>query len=256
MHFPAIQNLSVGWRDILDILLITLLLYQVIIMVKQTRAVAAIYGLTVIVIVYLVATAIGLNTLSWLLDYILGSLFLLVVIVFQRDIRQGLTSIGARRIWLPAVLRKKAPDLSLDIICETAHYLAAHKIGALIVIERNVPLGDTTDRGVQLDARLSRDLLISLFWPNSPMHDGAVIISQGRILAAGCILPLSTEVAKRDYGTRHRAALGITEESDSIAVVVSEERGTVAVAMEGRITGALKERKLFKVLESALEKSQ
>lgn len=255
MEFFDFSNISVGWRDVLDILIITILLYQVIVMVRQTRAVTAIYGLIIIVISYIISMAIGLNTLSWLLDYVLGSLFLLVVIVFQRDIRQALSSIGARRLWLPGLFRKKEADPVVGVICEAAQYMAKRKIGALIVIERSVPLGDTTDRGVGIDAKISAELLISLFWPNSPLHDGALIISRGRILAAGCILPLSTAAAKRDYGTRHRAALGITEESDSVAVVVSEERGTVAIAMEGRITGALDEEKMPRVLAAALEKS-
>lgn len=254
MTFPFLSSLSIGWRDILDVLLITLLFYQIIVMVKQTRAVTAIYGLIFILIAYLISRALGLNTLNWLLDYVLGSLFLLVVIVFQRDIRHALTTIGARQVWLPALFRKKREDPLLGIICEAALYMAQRKIGALIVIERRVPLGDTTERGVELDAILSRELLINLFWPNSPLHDGAVILRNGRILAAGCILPLSTAVAKRDYGTRHRAALGITEETDSVVVVVSEERGAVAVAMEGRMTGPLDDTKLPKVLASALEK--
>lgn len=254
MEFFDFTGISIGWRDILDVTIITLLLYQVIIMVRQTRAVTAIYGLIVIVLAYIGAMALGLNTLSWLLDYILGSLFLLVVIVFQRDIRQALSSIGTRRLWVLSLFRKKEADPSVGIVCEAAQFMAKRKIGALIVVERGVPLGDTTERGVAIDAKLSSELLINLFWPNSPLHDGAVIISRGRILAAGCILPLSTAAAKRDYGTRHRAALGITEESDSVVVVVSEERGTVAIAMEGRITGALDEEKMPKVLSAALEK--
>ena len=127
-------------------------------------------------------------------------------------------------------------------------------IGALIIIERNVPLGDTTERGVVLDALISKELLINVFWPNSPLHDGAAIIRRNRLLAAGCILPLSTAVAKRDYGTRHRAALGISEESDAAVVVVSEERGVVAIAVGGKLTGALDEAKLPRVLASILEK--
>ena len=132
--------------------------------------------------------------------------------------------------------------------------MAARKIGALVVLERNVPLGDVTDRGVRLDALLSRELLISLFWPNNPLHDGAALISGGRIVAGGCILPLSSAATKRDYGTRHRAALGITEETDAVVIVVSEERGVVSLALDGRLTSALDAAKLPKVLTSALEK--
>ena len=254
MEFPFLDGHSIDWRDILDVILITVLFYNVIVMVKKTRAVSAIYGLSVILVAFFVSRVLGLNTLNWLLEYILGSLFLLVVIVFQRDIRQALTTIGARHLWIPSFFRKKQPDPLLGTLCEAALYMARRKIGALIIIERNVPLGDTTERGVTLDALVSKELLINIFWPNSPLHDGAAIIRNGRLLAAGCILPLSTAVAKRDFGTRHRAALGITEETDAVAIVVSEERGIVTIAVEGRLTGALDEAKLPRVLAAALEK--
>lgn len=254
MVFPILGGISIGWRDILDIALITLLFYNVIVMVRQTRAVTAIYGLITILAVYIFSRALGLNTLNWILEYILGSLFLLVVIVFQRDIRQALTTIGARRFWFTTFFRKKREHPTIPLICAAAEYMAQRKIGALMVIERNVPLGDTTDRGVKLDALVSTELLINLFWPNSPMHDGAAIIRDDRIVAAGCILPLSTAVAKRDYGTRHRAALGITEETDAIVVVVSEERGAIAVSVDGKLTGTLDAVKLPRVLDSALER--
>jgi uncharacterized protein (TIGR00159 family) len=255
MVVPFLGSISIGWRDILDIALITLLFYNIIVMVRQTRAVAAIYGLIVILAVYILARAFGLNTLNWLLEYILGSLFLLVVIVFQRDIRQGLTTIGARRFWFTSFFRKKEEFPTVSLICTAVEYMAQRRIGALIVIERNVPLGDTTDKGVMLDALVSTELLINLFWPNSPLHDGAVIIRDGRIVAAGCILPLSPAVAKRDYGTRHRAALGITEETDAVVVVVSEERGAIALAFHGELTDSVDAAQLPRVLYSALEKN-
>lgn len=252
MEFPILGGISIGWRDVLDIALITLLFYNIILIVKRTRAVAAIYGLIVIIALYIASRAAGLNTLNWLLEYVLSSIFLLVVIVFQRDIRQALTSIGSRRLF--PFFRKKQEHPAVPMICAAAEYMAQRRIGALIVIERNVPLGDTMERGVHLDARISQELLIAIFWPNSPLHDGAAIINGGRIAAAGCILPLSTAVAKRDYGTRHRAALGITEETDAVVVVVSEERGAVAVSVDGRLTGALDAVKLPRVLESAMER--
>ena len=250
----SFSSLSIGWRDILDIALVTLLFYNIILMVRQTRAVAAIYGLAIIIVAYFVSRRLGLITLNLLLENVLSSLFLIVVIVFQRDIRQALTSIGARQWWLLSFFRKKEADPVLGIICEAATYMAQRKIGALIILERNVPLGDTTERGVVLDALVSKELLINVFWPNSPLHDGAAIIRRNRLLAAGCILPLSTAVAKRDYGTRHRAALGISEESDAVVIVVSEERGVVAIAVGGKLTGALDETKLPRVLASIVEK--
>ncbi len=244
---------GLGWRDFLDLFIVTLLFYNIIVMVKQTRAVTAIYGIITIIVVYFVSRQLGLNTLNWLLENVLRSLFLLVVIVFQRDIRQALTSLGTQNWWLPSFFRKETEDPMVGILCEAALYLASRKIGALIVIERKVPLGDTTERGVRLDARISKELLIAVFWPNSPLHDGAALISRGKLVAGGCILPLSTAVAKRDYGTRHRAALGITEETDAVVVVVSEERGAVAIAVNGKLTNALDGDKLYRVLASSME---
>ncbi|MDR2123979.1 MAG: diadenylate cyclase CdaA [Desulfovibrio sp.] len=254
MDIPGVNDLHIGWRDVTDIALVTLLFYHAIAMIRQTRAVAAVYGLLLIAAAQLLARFLSLNTLNWLLEEILGSVFLLVVIVFQRDIRQALSSLGAGRLRLRGFFRRKADDPLADMTAAAAAYMAQRKIGALIVLERNVPLGDAAERGVRLDALPSVELLTTVFWPNSPLHDGALIISRGRIMAAGCILPLSTAIAKRDYGTRHRAALGITEESDAVVVVVSEERGVMAVAVDGRITASLDETKLKRVLQSALAK--
>jgi uncharacterized protein (TIGR00159 family) len=250
-----LSSLSIGWRDILDISLVTLLFYHLILMVKQTRAVSAIYGLLIVIVVYFLSTRLGLVTLNLLLENVLGSLFLIVVIVFQRDIRQALTSIGSRQWGLLSWFRKKGgKNPIIDIVSEAALYLAQRRIGALIVLERNMALRDTTERGVVLDAALSRELLITLFWPNSPLHDGAALIRGLRVVAAGCILPLSSAVAERDYGTRHRAALGITEESDAVVVVVSEERGVASVAVAGKLSDALDAARLPRVLASVLEK--
>lgn len=254
MNLFFLDNISIGWRDILDILLVTLLFYNLIIMVKRTRAVTAIYGLIIIIVGYFAARVLGLTTLNWLLEYVLGSLFLLVVIVFQRDIRHALTTIGTRRIQLPFIARKGPDEDLIATLSDAAQYMAQRRIGALIVIERHVPLDDVSSRAVAIDALVSKELLISLFWPNSPLHDGAVIIRGKRIASGGCILPLSTAVAKRDYGTRHRAALGISEETDAVVIVVSEERGAVSLAVEGRLTAALDAVKLPKVLASAMEK--
>jgi TIGR00159 family protein len=254
MDFPTFPNINITWRDILDIFLVTIIFYHVIGLVKKTRAVTAIYGLLVIILTYFAAQQVGLNTLGWLFESILNSLLLLVIIVFQSDIRQALTSLGSRKFRMPFSRNKEKGALHLSIVCEAAQYMAARKIGAIIVIECNMPLGDTMERGVELNARLSRELLINLFWPNSPMHDGAVILRKRTIVAGGCILPLSTAETKRDYGTRHRAALGITEETDAVAVVVSEERGVVAIAVNGQITDPLDGPKLLRVLTSAVEK--
>lgn len=246
-------SLPFGWRDFLDITLITILFYNIILMVRQTRAVAAIYGLALIILAYFISRWVGLVTLNLLLENVLRSLFLIVIIVFQRDIRQALTKIGARhwRFW--SFFRKHKDSPIIPAITEAALYMAERKIGALIIVERGVPLGDTINRGTILNAEISPELLVSIFWPNSPLHDGATIIREGKILAAGCILPLSANETKRDYGTRHRAAIGITEEADAVVVVVSEERGAISLCVGGDISKPLNKTSLPEALAAALE---
>lgn len=242
------DTFSMDWRDLLDIGLVTLLLYQIIQMVKGTRAVAAMLGLGVLMLLYLFSRSIGLYTLTWLLQHIFGSLFLVIVVIFQRDIRQALGDIGARYYWGRSKLRSDA----LEELVAACVEMARLRIGALIVIERGMPLGDMVQReGVRLDARISRKLLMNIFYPKAPLHDGAVILSKGVVTAAACILPLAV-VQGQNFGTRHRAALGITEESDALAVVVSEERGEISVAIKGHLTRNLDAIKLKQVLSHAL----
>ena len=228
-------DISLTWRDAVDIVLLTALFYQIIMMIRGTRAVSAIFGLFFLIVAYYISGRLGIYTLHWLLQNFLGSLFLIVIVLFQRDIRQGLSAMGAKNFRLLRH-RKGGAENSLDDIVGAAMYMSQARIGALIVFERSMRLGDTMERGVILHARISRELLIALFYPKSPMHDGAVIIRDNEILAAGCILPLAPGDGNRNYGTRHRAALGISEESDSVVLVVSEERGTVSIAVGGSLT--------------------
>ncbi len=246
-----IGNISIGWRDMLDVALVTLLFYRIILMVKGTRAVASIYGLLLVLVVYFVAEEVGLYTLHWLLGNFLGSIFLVIIILFNRDIRRALTEMGARGFWRKQVVE----DDLLNEVVGAVLSLAQRRVGALIVLERNVPLGDTVERGVPLDAKVTKELLISVFQTSTPLHDGAVVLRGGRLSAAGCILPLAVAPQDRpEYGTRHRAAMGITEETDAVAIVVSEERGAVTVSIGGRLTTALDATRLKRVLRNALER--
>ncbi len=246
-----IGGITLGWRDILDIALVTLLFYRVILMVKGTRAVSAIYGLLLVLVVYFLAEEVGLYTLHWLLGNFLGSIFLVIIVLFQRDIRRALTEMGARGFWRKQVVE----DDLLNEVVGAVLSLAQRRVGALIVLERNVPLGDTVERGVPLDAKVTKELLVTIFQTSTPLHDGAVVVRSGRLSAAGCILPLGVAQQDRpEYGTRHRAAMGITEESDSVAIVVSEERGAVTVSIGGRLTTALDATRLKRVLRNAMER--
>lgn len=225
-----------------------LLLYQVFQLLRGSRAMAILTGLGVIGALYLLARFVGLYTLEWLLQYIFGSLFILIVVIFQADIRQALGEMGAHRFFRGKTLRESGVEEVVYACVEMARL----RVGALIVIERSMKLGDMIKReGVRLDALISRQLLMNIFYPKAPMHDGAVIISSGRIMAGACILPLA--VARgQNFGTRHRAALGITQESDAVAIAVSEERGEISVAMKGELVRSLDASGLRQVLNEVL----
>lgn len=256
MTIPWMDDLVLGWRDVLDILLVTLLIYKAIIMLRGTRVVPALHGLFLVVLFYFLTRPIGLNTITWILENFLGSLFLIIIIVFQRDIRLALTYMGSRGRFSFKFLRRKQniPEL-VEPIANAVTYMAQRRIGAIVVIERSMPLADVVTGGVKLDARISKELLISIFWVGGPLHDGAVLLRDGKISEAGCILPLTTLVeGKQDYGTRHRASIGVTEETDAVAVVVSEERGAVSIATRGRLTAPLDGAQLRRALIDILEK--
>ena len=246
-----IFGLQITWREILDIGLVALIYYNLILLVRGTRAVAVIYGLMLLLLVYYTSGELGLNTLHWLLTNFLGSIFLVIIILFQRDVRKALAQMGAGWLWRrPQVDEEAFNELVLAVMA-----MSKAKTGAIIVIERGMPLGDIVERGVEMDAKLSRELLLTIFQTDTPLHDGAVIVRQGRVAAAACILPLSSNLRRQTvFGTRHRAALGISEETDALTVVVSEERGAVSVAIGGRLTTSLDEVRLRRVLQKAMAK--
>lgn len=243
---------TLSWREILDIGIVAYIFYRLILLIRGTRALSVVLGLLLVAVVYYLSEIFGLLTLNWLLANFLGSIFLVVIILFQRDIRNALSQVGAGRFW------RKPRNVGDDVFNQLVAALldmAKRRVGALVVIEKNVALGDLTERGVTLDARISRDLLLTIFHMDTPLHDGAVIVRDERLLAAGCILPLAVGVRhKSAFGTRHRAAIGVTEETDAVAVVVSEERGEISVAVGGRLTAALDEVRLKRVLKKAWEK--
>ena len=245
----ALGQLTFGWRDLLDILIVAILCYYGIRFVRGTRAMAALNGLLLLLVLYAVAQFLGLFTLAWLLQNVFSSLFLVVVILFHPDIRQALSNMNFRHLF-----RHKANVRTemISTVSRTACALAARRIGAIIVIERNVALGDMTEKGVTIDAVVSQDLLATIFFPNTALHDGAVIIGHNdRITAAGCVLPLAN-VARQHFGTRHRAAIGITEVSDAISIVVSEERGEVTLAQDGHLSNPLNQERLERILANVL----
>ncbi len=244
-------HISLDWRDFVDMAVVAIILYRLLLLIKGTRAVSVLYGLLLVILVYFASEEFGLYTLNWLLTNFLSSIFLVIIILFQQDIRKALSEVGAGRFF-----RSKAVNEEyLNQLIAALETLAKSRTGALVVIQRKVPLGDVLERGVALGAKLSKDLLVTIFYPNTPLHDGAVVVHGTQIVAAGCILPLSAGLRyKTEFGTRHRAAIGITEETDAIALVVSEERGAISLAMNGRLSTSLDEAKLKRILTKALAK--
>jgi diadenylate cyclase len=226
-----------SWREALDVLIVALVVYRVLVLFRGTRSVQILIGLGVLMAVTLVARSLQLASVQWLLDSIWSFWAIALVVLFQPELRRALARIGEGRLLrlLTGGGREERAHV-VDELVRVTHGLAARRIGALVVIERTGGLRQYAELGVGLDALLSADLLESLFVPRSPLHDGAVLIQSDRVAAAGCFLPLSRNLELgRALGTRHRAALGISEETDAVAIVVSEETGRVSVAVEGRI---------------------
>ena len=221
------------WQDILDILIVAFIIYQLMSIIRGTRSVQMVLGLIVVGLVYFMASILDLVTVQWLLRTFLSSLLLIIIIVFQQDIRRALTQVGKSPFQRSTGIAEK----DLDEIIRAVFYLAKRRIGALIVIERETGLREFIESGFKLNAKLSKELLISIFMPVSPLHDGGVIIYKGRIQTAGCILPLSQNpyISKR-FGTRHRAAIGLSEETDAITIVVSEETQEISLVQNGTLT--------------------
>ena len=242
-------GIQITWKVLLDIGLVAFIYYNLIVLVRGTRAAAVLYGMVVVLVIYYFADLLNLYTLNALLGEFLTSIFLIVVILFKTDIRKALASVGTKRFWTKSQVR----DDTLDQLTRAVMNMSYSSTGAIIVIEKNMPLGDIIERGIELDAKVNTELLETIFVTETPLHDGAVIIQRDRIVAAACILPLSSKLKGQPmYGTRHRAALGISEGADAITIVVSEERGEVSVAMNGRLTTSLDEIRLRRVLKNAL----
>ena len=226
--------LQLRWQDVIDIALITLVIYWISLLIRGTRAVQMLSGLVVLFATYLLSQVFELYTINWVLDNFLSSILLVIVVLFQNDIRRALTEVGRGSFF--GARGRTAYGPLLEELTKAATTLATKRIGALLVIERDIGLNEYIRAGTKIDADVSKELVESIFLPGTPLHDGAVVIQKGRIAAAGCILPLTANPnVSRALGTRHRAAIGITEETDSVVIVVSEEGGSTSLVNEGRI---------------------
>lgn len=224
----------IRWQDVVDILLVSVILYRVLLIIKGTKAARMLTGLVFLFLAFVLSKYSGLYTIDWIIQSLWAQIVLAIIILFQPEIRKTLAQMGEAR-FLPSLTT--AEELrSLEEIVKASVALANRKIGALIVIEKETDLKDFIEMGTQLDAKVSRELLLSIFHPTSPIHDGAIIIRGNRVVAAGCFLPLtlSAEISKA-FGTRHRAGIGLTEETDAVVVIVSEETGGILTAVAGKL---------------------
>jgi uncharacterized protein (TIGR00159 family) len=220
-------------RDLIDVLVVTAGIYWLLLLIRGTRAVQILVGLIVLIAASAASNVFQLVTLRLILENFATSAVILIVILFQNDIRRALARVG--RGFFPSVSAQQESQM-LEEIVRAVQKLAQRRIGALIVLERETQLDDQIEAGTAIDASVTKELLTSIFLPRSPLHDGAVVVQQGRVAHAGCILPLTlSEDLPEGVGTRHRAAVGITEETDAVVIVVSEETGAISVVMRGEL---------------------
>ncbi|HYU21041.1 MAG TPA: diadenylate cyclase CdaA [Chloroflexota bacterium] len=250
LHAISTALAQLDWRSLVDILIVAVIVYWLLTLIQGTTAVMLVRG---IVGLLLVGTVLGnlfnLTVLSWVLRNSLPALIVAVPILFQPELRRALEQVGRAGGFLPHAPVLTNSGRVVDVVALAARRLAERRWGALLVLERETALGEYAQTGVEIDGSLSVELLLNIFYPNSPLHDGAVIVRGDRLVAAGCVLPLAAVRANSmHYGTRHRAALGITEQTDAITVVVSEETGRISLANNGRLVANLDEGKLRKVL--------
>jgi diadenylate cyclase len=229
----------VGWWDLLDIALVSVLIYEFLKLIRGTRAVQMAVGSLLVIGLFYISQLAPLQTLNWLIRNMLVYVAFAAIVIFQSDIRRALAHFG-QAPFFRYFYRQEAADETIEEVVVAATMLSQQKVGAIFAIEREIGLRNYIESGIPLDAALTYDLLVTIFRPGSPLHDGAVILQEGRVAAAACFLPLTVNPRlSRELGTRHRAAIGLTEESDAAAIVVSEETGKISIALDGKIERGL-----------------
>ena len=259
-YFNQIKGLfgSFGVIDLIDILFVAIVLYAVIRIIRETRAMQLVKGIVFFIALYFVVSFLGMSASSYIFKEIFSNILIIIVILFGPEIRNILEQMGkgAARSSLKSILQSgvalEVGDLkkAIDAVCKACANMSDDKIGALIVFENETMLGEIISSGTLLDAKPTRELIENVFFPKSPLHDGAMIIRGSQVYAAGCILPLTRDNVSSSLGTRHRAAIGVTQESDAIVVVVSEETGYISVAENGTLRQNLSSGELRDILES------
>lgn len=241
----ALLQLNFEWRDIVDVVIMTYVFYRLILLIRGTRAEQLVKGLIVLLLAMIVSDQVGLDALHWTLRQTMTVGLIAIPIVFQPELRRALEQLGRGKIFKSAYWSTRDFDNMLDELTKAIAVLVKKRIGALIVMERLTGLKEWINTGIPVEGVVTAELLVNIFFPRSPLHDGAVIIQGNQIVAAGCYLPLTEDSnLGKDLGTRHRAGIGISEHSDAIAIIVSEETGITSVAHDGVLTRYLDEKKL------------
>src|SRR5919112_1570917 len=235
----VLRRPPIGWWVILDILIVSFLIYEFLKLIRGTRAVQMAAGSLLIVGLFYVSRLAPLQTVNWMIRNMLVYVAFAAIVIFQSDIRRALAHFG-QAPFFRYFYRQESANETIEELVVAATMLSSQRIGAIIAIEREIGLRNYIESGIPLDATLTYDLLVTIFHPGSPLHDGAAILQDNRVAAAACFLPLTVNPrVSRELGTRHRAAIGLTEEGDAIAVIVSEETGLISLAIDGRIERAL-----------------
>ncbi|MCX7885022.1 MAG: diadenylate cyclase CdaA [Caloramator sp.] len=243
-------------RNIIDILIVAYIFYKILMLIKETRAEQLIKGLILVVVVMKLSQILGFVTLYWIIQNTLTVGLIAIIIIFQPELRKALEHLGRSRFFTKKFFESEEEmEKVVSELAIAATNLSSTKTGALIVIEQETGLSDFVQSGVKLDAIISSSLLENIFFENSPLHDGAVIIRRDRIYAAACVMPLTEQQVSKELGTRHRAAIGITENSDAIAIVVSEETGTISLAINGKLTRNYNAERLMLVLKRIFKRN-
>ncbi|MCK9227026.1 MAG: diadenylate cyclase CdaA [Syntrophorhabdaceae bacterium] len=242
---------EIRWQDIVDIIIVAFIIYRVFLLIKGTRAIQLLLGLVIVMFVFAIAKRLELFTLSWIFNSFIGSIVFVVIVIFQDDLRRLLLALGRSPFFRKISYLKET--MFLDELANACLVMKKRAIGALIVLEREVGLEEFMEAGVRFDAEVNAELVVSIFQFASPLHDGGLIIREGRIVSAGCVLPLTTaEEIDKNLGTRHRAAIGITEVTDAVSIVVSEEQGIISYAQHGQLHSNITTEELKKVLKEVL----
>lgn len=249
-------RVPLDWRSAVDIAVVAVVLYQLIMLIRGTRAVQLLKGIAILLIVSNLAQFLHLNTISWLMERVWNMFFVALPIVFQPELRRALEQLGRGHFFVrhPLSLGPEAFDQLIEELVRCSQVLSKNRIGALMAIERDTGVQEFIETGIKIDGVVSSEFLVNVFIPNTPLHDGAVIIRGDRVAAAGCFLPLSENSnIQKELGTRHRAGIGLTEVSDALIIIVSEETGAISVALDGALTRFLDEKTLRELLKRELQ---